>query len=541
MTTALISVSDKTGVTDLALRLHARGVRLLSTGGTAKILREIGLPVTDVADVTGFPESLGGRVKTLHPNIHAGILARRNHEEDMDFLAEQGIEPIDIVVVNLYPFRETVARDDVSFDLAIENIDIGGPTLIRSAAKNHESVSVICEHEDYEGFLEAFESGEVTQAERFKLAEKAFAHTAAYDALVARYLREQSEDAVSNLEMTFPKDLTWTYRLGKILPESPGVTRSALYKEASPVELSAANVDILHGDEMTAADIVAVDLAISALEPYMRPAVCAVHSRAILGVAFGDTIQEAWNALYDGLASKLDHALVAFNQAVDEEIAGDLQGISIQAVLTQFYEGDSLEMLEVRTDLTLLSLSSLDVKLSESAGQAQLSPVRQGYVKPHNRFGFKAEDSFTVDHIRHGLLVSQASRELFKLEAFEIVSDEDLQQGDFGRIEAAMSLQNLLQPTSCVVWQNTRSLGLAEKQADSLEALIHALEDAADGAEGALAVFDRPLADPAIAEAASEAGIRLIVEPGFGDERDEDMIDSCDSLGIVLCFTGASK
>lgn len=541
MTTALISVSDKTGVTDLALRLNARGVRLLSTGGTAKILRDIGLPVTDVSEVTGFPESLGGRVKTLHPNIHAGILARRDHEEDMDFLSEQGIDLIDIVIVNLYPFRETAARDDVSFDLAIENIDVGGPALIRAAAKNYSSVSVICGHEDYEAFLEEFESGEVSEATRFKLAEKAFAHTAAYDALVARYLREQREDAVSKLEMTFPKDLTWTYRLDKVLPESPGVASSALYREATPVALSAADVDILHGDELTAADTVAVDLAISVLEPYMRPAVCAVHSRAILGVAYGDTVQEAWNALYDRLASKLDQALVAFNQAVDEEIADDLTGISISAVLTQFYEGDSLEILEEREDLTLLTLSSLDVKLSESAGQAQLSPVRQGYVKPYNRFGFKAEDSFTVDHIRHGLLVSRADRELFKLEAFEIVSEEDLRKGDFGLIEAAMSLQKLLEPISCVVWQGTHSLGLAEKQPDSLEALIHALEDAEGEAEGALAVFDRPLEDAAIAEAASEAGIRLIIEPGFGDERDDDIIDSCDSHGIVLCFTGASK
>lgn len=541
MKTALISVSDKTGITELALRLHGLGVRLVSTGGTAKILREIGLPVKDVSEVTGFPESLGGRVKTLHPHIHAGILARRDVPEDMEFLQEQGIDPIDIVIVNLYPFRETLMRDDVNYELAIENIDVGGPSLIRASAKNHESVSVVCYPEDYEPFMKELEEGEISWATRFRLAGKAYGYTASYDAMVARYLREQAEDQTSSLEFAFPKELTFTYRLDHALPQAPGVTESALYREETPTDLTVANVNVLHGDELSSPDYIAVDMAVEALEPYMRPAACAVHSRAILGVAYGSTIQEAWDNLYDQVASDLDGALVAFNQAVDESIAGDLLGTSIHAVLTQYYEGEALELLSEREDLMLLSLSALEVKLAESAGQAQLSPVRHGQVKPYNRFGFKAEDTFAVTHINHGLVVSKASEELFKLEDFEIVTETGIGSGDFGQIEAAMSLMRLLQPTACVIWRDNYSLGLIEKQADNNLALAYALERADQDTKGALAVFDKPIADAAVVDQAEAAGLRIIVEPGFGDERDDDIVDACNAANIILCFTGAAK
>ena len=542
MQTALISVSNKTGVTELALRLHARGVRLLSTGGTAQILRDIGLPVVDVSEVTGFPEALGGRVKTLHPHIHAGILARRHVDEDMAFLEEHEIQPIDIVVINLYPFRETLARDDVSYDLAIENIDIGGPALIRAAAKNHDAVTVLCDPEDYGSFLDELESeGEITSTSRFGYASKAFEHTAAYDAVVARYLREQSQLGASNLDFRFPQDLTWTYRLDQELPESAYAPRAALYREASPVALSAAGTHSLQGAELSAAEYVSIDVALAVLEPYLRPAVCAVHRRTILGVAYGSTIHEAWEKLFDQLAGSLDGALLAFNQAVDATIAHDLAGISISAVLTQYYAEEALEILEEREDLQVLNLPDLDVKTAEHAGQAQTSPVRHGYVKPFNRFGLQAENRFFVRPIERGVLVAEHQTELFRLEDFEIASEADLQEGDFGQIEAALSLMRQLTSTACVIWKDEQSLSLSSLQADHGQALDSALHIATSDVRDALLIFDQPLADPEVVERAAAEGIRLITEPGFGDARDDDVIEACDRAGITLCFTGTRK
>ena len=285
---ALISVSDKTGVVEFAKELEALGIEIISTGGTHKVLEDAGVKVTGISDVTGFPECLDGRVKTLHPKVHGGLLARRDVPEHMAQLKELEIEPIDIVAINLYPFKATIMKPDVTMADAIENIDIGGPTMLRSSAKNHKDVTVVCDPADYDMVVEALKNGGTTYEMRYKLALKVFQTTAAYDAMISDYLRKEAGlDYPDNLTLTFEKVQSLRYG------ENPH-QKATYYKEIKPAAGSLVNAEQLHGKELSFNNINDVNGALECVKEFTEPAVVAVKHANPCGVAVGADLYEAY-------------------------------------------------------------------------------------------------------------------------------------------------------------------------------------------------------------------------------------------------------
>ncbi|MFS8512321.1 MAG: bifunctional phosphoribosylaminoimidazolecarboxamide formyltransferase/IMP cyclohydrolase, partial [Planifilum fulgidum] len=349
---ALISVSDKTGVVSLARELAARGIEIVSTGGTARLLKESGVPVTGVSDVTGFPEILDGRVKTLHPKIHAGLLARQDEEEHRRQLREHGIQPFELVVISLYPFRETAGRPGVSFEEVIENIDIGGPAMIRAAAKNHRHVTVLVDPEDYGVVLSQIrERGSVDDETRLRLAAKAFRHTAAYDALIAQYLSGRAKEA-------FPEKLTVTFdkvrdlRYGENLHQ-----KAAFYRDPFAGPGRIATAEKLHGKELSYNNIQDAGAAWEAVREFAEPAAVVVKHTNPCGVGLGSSLPEAFRKAHEADPVSIFGGIVALNRPVDRETAEQLKGIFLEIVLAPDFTPEALEVLKQKKNLRLLRMA----------------------------------------------------------------------------------------------------------------------------------------------------------------------------------------
>ncbi|WP_054673356.1 bifunctional phosphoribosylaminoimidazolecarboxamide formyltransferase/IMP cyclohydrolase, partial [Calditerricola satsumensis] len=365
---ALISVSDKTGLLEFARELAALGVEILSTGGTARFLREAGVPVTPISEVTGFPEILDGRVKTLHPRVHGGILAVRDNETHRRQLAEHGIRPIDLVVVNLYPFRETIARPGVTPEEAIERIDIGGPCLVRAAAKNHAYVTVVTDAADYPLVLEQLKArGEVDLETRRRLAAKAFRHTAAYDAAVARYLTEQAGEV-------WPE--TFTLAVEKVQDLRYGENphqQAAFYRtpDRRPGTLAAA--EQLHGKELSYNNLLDADAALAVVQEFAEPAVVVVKHTNPCGVGTGQSLLEAWRRAYEADPVSIFGGIVAANRPIDAETARAMREVFLEIILAPDFAPAALAVLKERKNLRLLRVALpdrpfLELRLTSVAG-----------------------------------------------------------------------------------------------------------------------------------------------------------------------------
>ncbi|HPM00476.1 MAG TPA: bifunctional phosphoribosylaminoimidazolecarboxamide formyltransferase/IMP cyclohydrolase, partial [Bacillota bacterium] len=325
---ALISVSDKTGIVDLARELAKQGVEIISTGGTAKALEDAGIKVIGISDITGYPECLDGRVKTLHPNIHGGLLAIRDKAEHMDKLRELGIETIDMVVVNLYPFRKTIEKEGTELPEAIENIDIGGPSMLRAAAKNYKYVTVVVDPGDYSKVLsEINNNGDTTEATRFELAAKVFSHTASYDALIGNYLWDKAglPKYPETVTMTFEKVQDLRYG------ENPH-QGAAYYKEMKKVSGSIAAAVQLHGKELSFNNINDANAALETLKEFDEPAVVALKHANPCGVGVGDSIYEAYMKAYEGDPVSIFGGIIALNREVDEKTASEIGKIFVEIV-----------------------------------------------------------------------------------------------------------------------------------------------------------------------------------------------------------------
>jgi len=337
---ALISVSDKTGLIPFARRLAAAGVEIISTGGTASLLKAEGVPVIGISEVTGFPEILDGRVKTLHPNIHSGLLAVRDNEAHQKQLQELNIETIDLVVVNLYPFKETIAKPDVTYEDAIENIDIGGPTMLRSAAKNHAFVSVVVDAADYDKVAEEIEaSGDTTLETRRKLAAKVFRHTAAYDALISRYLSEEVGELL-------PESYTVTYEKAQDLRygENPH-QRAAFYREPLASSLSIGYSEQLHGKELSYNNINDADAALAIVREFDQPAVVAIKHSNPCGVGIGSDIRQAYQKAYEADPVSIFGGIVAANRQIDRETALAMKEIFLEIIIAPDFTEEALAVL----------------------------------------------------------------------------------------------------------------------------------------------------------------------------------------------------
>ena len=509
---ALISVSDKTGIVEFARQLAGLGFEIVSTGGTHTALADNGVPVTGVSDITHFPECLDGRVKTLHPAIHGGLLAMRGNAEHMKQLEALNITPIDIVVVNLYPFKQTILKPGVSFAEAIENIDIGGPSMLRAAAKNYQDVAVLTDPADYGKVLDELrQTGEVDLATKKALATKVFAHTAHYDSLIAAYLSRQTGAPA------FPPTLTLTYEKAQDLRYGENPHQSAaFYKEVRPAEGFGLLTELtqLHGKELSFNNINDTNGALALLREFTEPTVVACKHATPCGVGSAETIAEAYAKAYACDPTSIYGGIITANREVDADTARQISSIFVEIVLAPSFSAEALEILTKKKNIRLLTLPAIQ-KLPDT--------------------------ELDIKKVSGGILVQQIDNELLPGE-LQYVTDRKPTDTEMQNLIFAWKLVKHVKSNGIAIAKGGQSIGMGGGQVNRIwacrQAIEHGVENLGEAAvKGAALASDAyfPFADSV--EAAVKAGITAIIQPG-GSVRDQDSIDVCNANGIAMVFTG---
>ncbi|MGE5281754.1 MAG: bifunctional phosphoribosylaminoimidazolecarboxamide formyltransferase/IMP cyclohydrolase [Chloroflexota bacterium] len=509
---ALVSVSDKTGVAEFARGLAGLGVEILSTGGTAAALREAGLEVTDVSELTGQEEILGGRVKTLHPRLHAALLARRDDPEHMATLEREGIEPIDLVCVNLYPFEATVAGHDVSAEVAVENIDIGGPTMIRAAAKNHDGVAVVVKPESYDAVLAELEesSGEVSAQTRHWLANEAFAQTARYDAAISRWFSTEYEEFPEHLAIAYEKVLDLSYG------ENPH-QRGALYAEAGVRSHILSRVSKLHGKALSFNNVLDLDSARRLVEDFDRPACVIVKHNNPCGVAIGAGALEAYRKALACDPMSAFGGVIAFNRAVSEELAKELHENFVEVLIAPEYEHGALAVLQQKEAIRILCEEE----------RRQRDPAERD-----------------VKRVLGGLLIQDRDGDPEPRELMEVVTKTQPSEAQWEDMCFAWTVVRHVRSNAIVIAKDGATLGIGAGQMSRVDSVRLAVEKCreARGEEAEPLLAGSALASDAFfpfadgPQLAIEAGTTAVVQPG-GSKRDAEVIEACDAAGVAMVFT----
>jgi phosphoribosylaminoimidazolecarboxamide formyltransferase / IMP cyclohydrolase len=505
---ALISVSDKTGIVDFAKRLSAAGLEILSTGGTAKALAAAGVPVREVSDFTGAPEILDGRVKTLHPRVHGGILGRPTaaHEAEM---RQAGIVPIDVVVVNLYPFRETVARG-APFEEVIENIDIGGPAMIRSAAKNHERVAVVVDPADYDTVaLELETDGATSPATRFRMARKAFAHTAAYDGAIASHLGRLASPEAPLAD--FPDTLVVSATLARALRygENPH-QKAAFYSFDGALGPSLARAAVLQGKELSYNNLLDLDAAMRLAAEFGAPAAAIIKHNNPCGVAIADAgVAEAYRRARDTDPVSAYGGIVAVNRAVDGELGRELAETFLECVIAPGFSREALAALAVKKSLRILEADA----------------------------GGDAVGAFELRSVAGGLLVQTRDAETSPASAAKVASKRAPTAAELADLDFAWRVCKHVKSNAIVFAAGGRTLGIGAGQMSRVDSVRIAVSKARAPLAGAVVASDAffPFRDGV--DEAAKAGATAVVQPG-GSMRDADSIAAADEHGMAMLFTG---
>lgn len=509
---ALISVSDKTGIVEFAQKLNDLGVSIISTGGTFKVLKEAGIPVINISDVTGFPECLDGRVKTLHPNIHAGLLAMRSNPEHMKQVEELNVELIDMVVVNLYPFKQTIMKPDVTLADAIENIDIGGPTMLRAAAKNYQDVSVVIDPTDYEQVLsEIKETGAVSVKTNFYLAAKVFNHTAYYDTMIANYLRDKAglPKYPDTISMTFEKVQGMRYG------ENPHQS-AAFYKEVGNSDGMLSGIEQLHGKELSFNNINDLHGALELLKEFdEEPTVVACKHSNPCGVASGKDIHEAYVRAYNTDPVSIFGGILCANRKIDKATAEEISKIFLEIVLAPDFDDDALEVLEQKKNIRLLKLKDVMKKQPETA--------------------------YDVKKVSGGILIQDIDSKLLGDE-LKVVTDRKPTEKEMEDLLFTWKVVKFTKSNGIAIGKDKQSVGIGPGQVNRIWATEQAIDHGtkqlgADVVKGAVLASDAFFPFDDCVEAAHKAGITAIIQPG-GSKRDQDSIDACNKYGIAMVFTG---
>lgn len=501
---ALISVSDKTGIAEFAKELHELGFELISTGGTKKALQAAGIPVMGISDVTGFPEILEGRVKTLHPMVHGGLLAKFSDENHQAQMKEHHIEPINLVCVNLYPFQQTIAKPDVTVEDAIENIDIGGPTMLRASAKNHQFVTVVVDPTDYPTVVsELKENGAVSLATNRKLAAKVFRHTASYDAMIAEYMTELAGEEN-------PESLTVTYELKQALRygENPH-QKAAFYRKPLGSAFSIANATQLHGKELSYNNINDAEAAIQIVKEFTEPAAVAVKHMNPCGVGTGETVFDAFTKAFEADPVSIFGGIIALNREVDEQTAEKLHEIFLEIIIAPSFSDKALEILSAKKNLRLLTIPFVQSEKKE----------------------------MKLTSIEGGLLVQELDAYSLDNATITIPTKRQPTDEEWKALKLGWKVVKHVKSNAIVVTDTEMTLGVGAGQMNRVGAAKIALEQAGERAAGAALASDAffPMNDTV--EAAAKAGITAIIQPG-GSIRDEDSIKKADEYGIAMVFTG---
>ena len=508
---ALVSVSDKTGVVDFARGLAGQGVEILSTGGTASAIRDAGVEVTDVSEFTGQAEILDGRVKTLHPRLHAAILARRSLPEHMEILEAEEIEPIDLVCVNLYPFEKTIADEDVTPQEAIENIDIGGPTMVRAAAKNHEDVVIVVKPESYDAVLEEMEEsgGEISPSTRHWLANEAFAQTARYDSAISRWFGESYEDFPEHEVIAYEKLLELSYG------ENPH-QRGALYGETGLSSNFLTGLSKLHGKALSFNNVLDLDSARRILADFDEPACVIIKHNNPCGVAVGDGPLEAYEKALSTDPLSAFGGVIAINREVDGPLAEELHKNFVEVLAAPSYSEDALEILTQKEAIRIFT---------------DESPPPD----PRER---------DVKRVRGGLLIQDRDGDPEPREIMEVVTGIEPSEEEWENMLFAWKVCRHVRSNAIVLARDGMTLGIGAGQMSRVDSVRLAIEKCREShGEAADALLDGcsiasdaffPFADgPA---AAIEVGARSVIQPG-GSKRDGEVIEACEDAGVSMVFT----
>ncbi|KTD65917.1 bifunctional phosphoribosylaminoimidazolecarboxamide formyltransferase/IMP cyclohydrolase [Legionella spiritensis] len=509
---ALLSVSDKRGIVELGQVLTDLGVEIIATGNTAVVLRDNGLTVTEVSDCTGFPEMMDGRVKTLHPAIHGGLLARG--KQDKKALAEQGIRPIDLLVVNLYPFQQTISHPDCDFDKAIANIDIGGPAMVRAAAKNHAHVTVVVSPNDYDNLTTHLKKQSMPASWPFEMAKKAFAHTAAYDTAITNYLGTLNDEKIPS---GFPDTFGCQFHKGYDLRYGENPHQQAVfYVEKNPATDSLANTRLLQGKQLSYNNLLDADAALDCVKSFAldKPACVIVKHGNPCGIAVSDTPVQAYLRAYQTDPASSFGGILAFNQTVDDDLATTI-------IEKQFAE-------------VIIAPAFSEAAKTAFAAKPNLRILQTG---PLNR---ETEFELNMRHVSGGLLVQEHDRFPANIEEFQVVTEQQPDDRQFRDLLFAWAAVKHVKSNAIVFAKNQATIGIGAGQTSRVMSTRIGLwqaEQAGFKTEGAVMASDAffPFADSI--ELAVKAGITAIIQPG-GSLRDQLVIDAANTAGLAMVFTG---
>ncbi|ENP7384022.1 bifunctional phosphoribosylaminoimidazolecarboxamide formyltransferase/IMP cyclohydrolase [Vibrio parahaemolyticus] len=515
---ALISVSDKTGIVEFAQALAEHGVDILSTGGTARLLAEQGIAVTEVSDYTGFPEMMDGRVKTLHPKVHGGVLGRRGQDDEV--MAKHGINPIDMVVVNLYPFAETVAKEGCTLADAVENIDIGGPTMVRSAAKNHKDVTIVVNASDYDRVIAEMDANDksLTLETRFDLAIAAFEHTAAYDGMIANYfgtmVPSYGENKEGDEESKFPRTFNQQFEKKQDMRYGENSHQAAaFYVEANPQEASVSTARQIQGKALSYNNIADTDAALECVKEFNEPACVIVKHANPCGVALGKDILEAYNRAYQTDPTSAFGGIIAFNQELDAETATAIvERQFVEVIIAPSVSTEAIEVVAAKKNVRLLECGEWSTKTT----------------------------GFDVKRVNGGLLVQDRDQGMVSLDDLKVVSKRQPTEEELKDALFCWKVAKYVKSNAIVYAKGDMTIGVGAGQMSRVySAKIAGIKAADEGLEvaGSVMASDAffPFRDGI--DAAAEAGIKCVIQPG-GSMRDDEVIAAADEHGMAMIFTG---
>lgn len=507
---ALISVSDKTGIVTFAKELEALGYEIISTGGTYKVLKENRVKVISIDEVTEFPEMLDGRVKTLHPKIHGGLLSVRANKEHMQTCKDHNIELIDIVVVNLYPFEKTISNPDVTVEVAIENIDIGGPSMLRSAAKNYQSVGVIVDPSRYDGIIEELKAnqGQLTLKTKEALAYEVFAHTSRYDTIIASYMKTNVVKTVSSdtlPDVLVPQLIKQSdLRYG----ENPH-QKAAFYKLANRMEPGLIGLKQLHGKELSYNNIVDLEAAALIVKEFDLPGAAIIKHTNPCGAAVSETVAAAYKNAYDCDPVSAFGSIVGLNRPVDVETAEEISKTFVEAVIAPKFDKEAVEILSQKPSIRLIELANME----------------------------ELEKGYYYKYVDGGFLVQEPDAKKTTQNDLDIVTKTKPGNKDLHELVFAFQLVKYVKSNAILVVKDGKAVGVGAGQMSRVEAVEIALKKAGELGEGAVLASDAFFPFKDSVELAQKAGVKAIIQPG-GSKRDQESIDACDEHGISMVFTG---
>jgi phosphoribosylaminoimidazolecarboxamide formyltransferase/IMP cyclohydrolase len=517
---ALVSVSDKKGIKEFASGLHRLGVEILSTGGTAGLLKEAGIPVKLISDYTGFPEMLDGRLKTLHPRIHGALLALRENPEHMKQIKEASITPIDMVVVNLYPFEKTVAKADVKLEQAIENIDIGGPSMLRSGAKNFKDVAVISNPDRYGAVLKELEENDCSLGDETlaSLGLEAFKLTSDYDGAIYDYLdkikgrRQKTEGFPDRLNLSFKKLQELRYG------ENPH-QKAAFYKEENPVQPGVVGARQLHGKELSFNNIIDLDAALEIVKEFEEPAASIVKHTNPCGAARADSLAEAYKKALECDPLSAFGSIIGLNRTVDASTAADIISAGfVEAIIAPGYEGDALNQLKKKKNLRILEVEPISLSLKQN--QEGLS-----------------EKMINLKKVIGGLLIQDYDQKGILRQEMKVVTKNLPLDAEIDSLIFAWKICKHVKSNAIVLARDTYTVGIGAGQMSRVDSVIIARRKAGQRSKGSVLASDAFFPKRDAIDSAAGAGVKSIIQPG-GSIHDQEIIDACNEHGISMVFTG---